>query len=183
MKKLKFGALAFLLAGLVSCGGEMAWKTDSASSWYTVDVPEHMDVMNDLNAEASTQYGYVEEVSGEVKEHYLIIITETHDEIESYGLDFDFDAESYSEIAVASLEGGLDSYQVLTSSPKVEDINGMDCVKNEMRGSFGSVDVFYKLGVFEGEVGFYQVLTWCIEGQKDEFKGDMDKIIDSFKEK
>lgn len=183
MKTLKFAVIAFVLAGLASCKGEMAWKTDSATEYYTVDVPEHMEVMYDLNAEATTQYGYVKSVGGETKEHYLIVITETHDEIESYGLDMEFDAESYSEIAVSSLEGGLDEYEVLTKNPKVEQVNGMDVVKNQMRGSLGSVDVYYQLGVFEGEHGFYQVLTWCIEDQKDEFKGDMDKIIDSFKEK
>lgn len=183
MKTLKFGAIAFVLAGMVACKGEMAWKTDSSTEWYTVDVPEHFEEMYDLNSDASTQYGYVEEVGGEVKEHYLIIITETHDEIASYDLGFDFDAESYSEIAVSSLEGGLDEYEVLTKNAKVEQVNGMDCVKNSMRGSLGFVDVYYQLGVFEGETGFYQVLTWCIEDQKDEFKGDMDKIINSFKEK
>ena len=182
MKTLKLSAVAFIVAGMVSCGGELAWKTDSSTSWYTVDVPDHMEVMYDLNEDASTQYGYVKDVGGEVKEHYLIIITETHAEIAEYELDFDFNAESYSDIAVSSLETGLDDYTVIKTS-KVKSVNGMDCVKSEMRGSFGIVDVFYEMGVFEGEVGFYQVLTWCIEDQKNEFKGDMDRIIDSFKEK
>ena len=108
---------------------------------------------------------------------------ETKDEIASYDLGFEFDAASYSELAVQSLEGGLDNYEVITKDAKVEQVNGMDCVKNEMKGSLGAVSVFYKLGVFEGEKAFYQVLTWTIENQKEQFGPHMDKIINSFKEK
>ena len=116
------------------------------------------------------------------KEHYLIVLMETKEEIAAYDLGFEFDAASYSELAVQSLEGGLDGYEVLTKNPKVESVNGMDCVKSEMRGNLGSVNVFYKLGVFEGKNAFYQVLTWTIEEQKDQFGPHMDKIINSFKE-
>lgn len=182
MKTLKFSALAILFLGLVACSGEVAFKTESGN-YYTVDIPEHFEVMNDLNSEATSQFGYVGKEGGETKEHYLIILMETKDEIASYDLGFEFDAASYSELAVQSLEGGLDNYEVLTKNAKVEQVNGMDCVKNEMRGSLGAVSVFYKLGVFEGEKAFYQVLTWTIENQKEQFGPDMDKIINSFKEK
>ena len=182
MKTLKFGALAFLFLGLAACSGEIAWKTDSSSGFYTMDIPEHFEVMNDLNQQATSSFGYVNDEGGETKEHYLIVLMETKEEIASYGLGFDFDAMSYSELAVQSLEGGLDEYEVLTKNPKVEQVNGMDCVKSEMKGSLGTTDVFYKLGVFEGEKAFYQVLTWTIADQKDEFGPHMDKIINSFKE-
>jgi hypothetical protein len=108
---------------------------------------------------------------------------ETKEEIASYGLDMEFDAMSYRDISVAALAEGLDNYEVLTTEPEVEKVNGMDCVKNEMRGSLGEINVLYKLGVFEGEKAFYQVLTWCIEEQKATFASDMDKIIESFEEK
>lgn len=182
MKTLKFGAIAFLFLGLVGCSGEVAWKTDKTSGFYEIDLPEHMVASTELNDQATSQFEYVQEEGGELKEHYLIVLLETKEEIATYDLGFEFDAMSYGEIAVQSLEGGLDSYNILTKNPKVESINGMDCVKYEMEGSLGAVDVFYKLGVFEGEKAFYQVLTWTIKSQKDQFLPHMDKMINSFKE-
>jgi len=182
MKTLKFGTLAFLFLGLVGCSGEIAWKTDKSTGFYEIEIPEHFEVMNDLNSEATSQFGYVADEGGTTKEHYLIILMETKEEIASYDLGFEFDAMSYSELAVQSLEGGLDGYEVITKDPKVEKVNGMDCVKSEMRGNLGAVEVFYKLGVFNGENAFYQVLTWTIEDQKEQFGPHMDKIINSFKE-
>lgn len=206
MKLLKLSALALVSMGFFACGGSekpsdelkneltdalneieseapAGWHTNSTNSYFHIDVPGHMEAMPDLNAEASIQYGYVEDVDGTVKENYMIVLMETMEEIESYDLDEDFTALTYSALAVESLRSGLDTYEVLTKSPKVETINGMDCVKNEMRGSMGTVNVFYKLGVFQGEKAFYQVLTWTIEEQKADFEADMDQIIASFKEK
>lgn len=208
MKIFKVSVIALLSMGFFACGGESAddtndtveiidemisdiveetpegnWMTDDFNEYFSVKVPSRMESMRDLNAEASAQYGYVKQVGTEVKEHYMIVLMETKEEIESYGLDVEFDAMSYRDISVAALESGLDTYTVLTTEPEIEKVNGMECVKNEMRGQLGDINVFYKLGVFEGENAFYQVLTWCIEEQKGEFGADMDMIIDSFEEK
>lgn len=206
MKILKYAPVFFLSVTLVSCGGQSAedklkdeltdalndlnetssnteWRTISTNSFYDVDIPSRMEIATDLNADASTQYQYAEQVGSEVKEHYMIVLMETMEEIESYDLGMDFDAMSYGEIAVTSLEGGLDAYEILTKEPAVETINGMDAVVYEMEGALGAVDVYYMLGVFQGEKAFYQVLTWTIKGQKGEFKADMEKTIRSFKEK
>lgn len=208
MKFLKLSAYAFLSAAVISCGGSSEkeaeefwndlaesiednmdgstssneWSTQGDNQYFELDVPGHMNSMYDLNQEAALQYGYVEQSGLEVLEHYVIVLMETKEEIDGYDLDMDFDALSYSEISVESLKGGLDDYTVLTKDPEIIEVNGMDCVKNQMRGSLGDVNVYYELGVFEGDKAFYQVLTWCIEEQKDKFKSDMDKIIESFKE-
>jgi hypothetical protein len=159
------------------------WRTISTNSYFDVDIPTKMVISTELNDEASVQYEYVEEVGGTVKELYMIVIMETKEEIESYELDMEFDALSYGDLSVANLEGGLDTYNVLTKEPVIETVNGLDCAKYEMAGTLGTIGVYYKLGVFEGENAFYQVLTWTLEDQKSEFKGDMEKIINSFKEK
>lgn len=197
--KLSFAGLMFLT--LAACGSSESSETTESSgttgttetpadfrtintnSYFSVDIPTKMKIDNELNDQASVQYSYVEDVDGEVKELYMIVIMETKEEIESYELDMEFDALSYGELSVSNLEGGLDTYEVLTKNPEIESINGMDCAKFEMKGSLGVVGVFYKLGVFEGENAFYQVLTWTLESQKGDFKEDMDKIIGSFKEK
>lgn len=207
MKLMKFSMAAGLFLAMTACGSSEAdnakneltdaldkledemgsvstdWRTISTNSYFDIDIPTKMSADGDLNSSASVQYAYVEEVAGTVKELYMIVIMETKEEIESYELDMEFDALSYGEISANNLESGLDTYEILTKEPKVESINGIDCVKYEMEGTLGDVGVFYKLGVFEGENAFYQVLTWTIKDQKSEFIGDMDKMIASFKEK
>lgn len=205
MKQLKLSALALLSMGFFACGGSetisdetkkeltdalneieepapAGWSTNSTNSYFHIDIPGNMKPM-DLNDEATLQYGSVEESGGILLENYLIVLMETMEEIESYDLDDEFTALTYSELAVESLRSGLDSYEVLTKSPKIEKINGIDCVKSEMRGALGDVNVLYKMGVFHGDKAFYQVLTWTIEDQRPQFEETMDKIIDSFKEK
>jgi len=205
MKRLKLSALALLSIGFFACGGSetisdetkdeltdaleeieaevpAGWHTNSTNSYFHIDIPGNMTPM-DLNEDATLQYGSYEESGDVVLESYFIVLMETLEEIESYETDNEFTALSYSALAVESLRDGLDSYEVLTKSPKVEKVNGLDCVKSEMRGAVGDVNVYYKLGVFEGEKAFYQVLTWTIEDQKPQFEETLDKIIDSFKEK
>lgn len=182
MKILKIAGVAFLFLGLAACSGELKYKTDKNTGFYEIDVPERMQSTNELHAEASTQYEYVEQVGDVVKEHYLIILMETKESIDALGLDFEFDALTYSELSIQALEGGLASSEVLTKEPKIEKVNGMDCVKIDMKGNANGIDVFYKIAIFEGEKAFYQVVTWTLLEQKDEFAPIMDKMLASFKE-
>ena len=170
-----------LIGFLTSSTNYSDWKTIKTKK-YSFDVPDYMTETEDLNSSASSQYMYVEEVDGTVQELYLIVLQETHKEIKKLKLGYEFDAMSYYELAVESMRPGLDSYEVLTKNPEVETINGMNCVKAEMRGTLGDVNVFYKLGVFHGGNAFYQVMTWTVEEQKDIFLPQMDKITNSFKE-
>lgn len=211
MKIFKISAIALLAMGFVACGGgedsdssddlteslddldEMlddsdpnAWFEDGDDAYFTMSLPGHMESRYDLNQEASLQYGYVAEVGGEVLENYIIVLLETKEEIAGYELDVELDAMSYWEISANALGEDLDSYEIVTENPEVESINGMNCVISEMEGSmiseYGLVEVYYMLGVFEGENAFYQVLTWTILDQKSEFKADMKKMIKSFEE-
>lgn len=175
---------------LTACGGSSApvetpegFRTITTSSFFDIDVPVDMKADSELNDQAEIQFSYISEEAGTTKELYMIVIMETKEEIESYDLDMEFDALSYGDISAANLEGGLDSYEILTKNAKIETINGIDCAKYEMEGSLGAVGVYYKLGVFEGKKAFYQVLTWTLTSQKAEFKEDMDKMINSFREK
>jgi len=182
MKTLKIASLAFLFLGLVGCSSELKWKTDSSSGYYTIDVPERMVSTFELHDEATTQYEYVEQDGATVKEHYVIVLMETKESIDALGLDFDFDAISYSELSVQALEGGLSSSNILTKERKIETVNGIDCCKVEMEGSANGINVYYQIAIFEGEKAFYQVVTWTLQDQKEEFKPIMEKMLASFKE-
>ena len=205
MKILKASALSLLTLGFFACGGSSSdetakdllseisesleeldneaetWSTKSDNENFEIDIPAHMQIMDNLNAEASLQYGYAEQVGDEVLEHYVIVLNYPKEDLKADGFE-DMDILTYNKMPIESLSGGLDEYELITTEPKVEDVNGLKCVKNEMRGSLGEVNIYYQVGVYESDKSFYQLVTWCIEGQKGEFKEDMERIINSFKE-
>ena len=154
---------------------------------FTIDVPSGMVDMPGLNNDASLQYGYpldsVAEDLEPAKEQYLIVMLETKEEIASYGLDADFDALKYSEVSMEALQYNLEDFEIVSEEPEIKDRNGMQFVEIEMQGSVGDLSVFYKLAVYEGENAFYQILAWCNLEDKDQFLPDMNRSIQSFKEK
>jgi hypothetical protein len=158
------------------------WFTVEADSLFQIDLPINMTEKKDLNTDASLEYAYMEKISGVVKEHYVIIMTDTKKEIESYNLSVDFDAMSFSKAALESVVEGYDTYEILTAEPVIESINEMDCVIYEIEASLGDVKTYHMLAVFEGEQAFYQILTWTLSDQKTEFKDKMTQLIHSFNE-
>ncbi len=158
------------------------WFTVEADSLFQIDLPVNMIEKKDLNEDASVEYAYIEKISGVVKEHYVIVMTDTKKEIESYNLSVDFDAMSFSQAALESVVEGYDTYEILTAEPVIETINEMDCVIYEIEATLGDVSTYHMLAVFEGEMAFYQVLTWTLSDQKTEFKDKMTQLIHSFSE-
>ncbi len=162
------------------------WKSETDDDFFKIELPGRMYSRDDLNDEASLQYGYVQDMGNQVLEHYVVVLLEPKDSIrqeeKEHRLNLDFDVYSYNDFSVEGISGGLDSFVVFNPKPRARVINGMDCIINELRGNMGDVGIYYELAVFEGERAFYQVLTWCIESQKQEFVDDMEKIISSFKE-
>lgn len=160
---------------------------------FVIDLPDRMEAMNDLNPQATIQYGDVRRKIDEagdttILENYLIVLVETKEEILSYELDVEMDALGYREVSIASLSAGLEEYEITPEEAEEEDLNGLTCVKSEMTGwlynaAGGKTEIFYKFAVFESETAFYQVLSWCIADQKEEFNEEMEMIINSFSEK
>ncbi|MBK6524393.1 MAG: hypothetical protein IPG07_01915 [Crocinitomicaceae bacterium] len=158
------------------------WFTVQADSLFQIDLPINMSEKKDLNTDASLEYAYMEKVGGVVKEHYVIVMADTKREIESYELSVEFDAMSFSQSALESVVEGYDTYEILTTEPRIETINEMDCVVYEIEAALGDVKTYHMLAVFEGELAFYQILTWTLSDQQSEFKDKMKQMIDSFSE-
>lgn len=157
------------------------WTTVK-SDLYTFQVPGFMYEMSDLNSEATSSFGYVAEkqTGGGVLEMYCIVIQETHKEIKSYELEEEFNVNSYSDVCISNITSALTNYTV--SERKDEVINKMNAVTTMIIGSHETVEVYYHLGVFHGKKAFYQVLTWTIVDQRNQFSGPMNQILRSFKE-
>lgn len=166
-----------------------------SSDWrnfFEIAVPAPMQEMDELNPTAIAQYGYVEEIaidslSSIVKEHYLIVLMELKSAIEGYPVQREIDAMSYRNDAMNALLGAGNGFQNLTPEPEIEQLHDLDCVRNELSrtiyGNNGEILLYYQLAIVEGENAFYQILTWCIDSQRQDFEYEMEKIINSFKEK
>jgi len=159
------------------------WTNKGDGKFFTIDIPNYMTPRVDLNALASLQFGYVERKQFEQFENYALVMVQTHEAIDTLKREEEFTITSYWKQVMSEFGEGLDNYEELTTEPGIDTVNGMSCILNEMRGSLASADVYYRLAVFEGKLGFYQVLCWCIESQKQKFIPDMDRMIGSFKEK
>lgn len=158
------------------------WRTDSSSVYFKIDVPIRMIWTPELNEGAEIAYSYTQEVAGEMKEFYLLVLVETHEQIDSYGFSQDFNLSAYNKAVLSNVTESLDHYELLGDGASINKINEMDCIINEIFGSLGAVNIFYKLAVFKGRSAYFQVLTWTLDFQRSEFEEDMDKIIESFSE-
>jgi hypothetical protein len=165
---------------------ERLWNTDGDEEYFELELPYRMFPREDLNSDASLQYGYVQDIGGEVLEHYVIVMVEPMDSVAKHeqelDLHLDFDIESYNDLCLENMGGNMDTFEITTNDPVTNIVNGMECKINDMRGSKGDVSIYYRLGVYVGKRGYYQVLTWCIESQTEEFEDDMEKILASMKE-
>lgn len=165
-------------------GPETEWQTILDHPAFSVDLPMRMKFESSLNPDADLQYAYVEETDFGTKEHYVIVLIQYKDSIPDYDDESaEFSIEEFGNRASSDLGNSLDEYEIFTAEPEVEDVNGLECMRYEMSGGMGDVKIYYQMAVYKGDKAFYQLVTWTLQNQKEEFKGEMDRMISSFKEK
>lgn len=162
------------------------WQEVRDGRYFSVELPMHMYPWDSLNADASLQYGYAGKVEEVTREHYVIVMIEDKDSIakkeEQLNLHLDLDLKLHNELCLENMGVDFDKFEFLTSDPEPQTTNGLTYMVNEMRGEKGSVHIYYRLAVYEGERAFYQLLTWCLESQQEVCEEDMSHMIESFKE-
>ncbi|MBK9191172.1 MAG: hypothetical protein IPM77_06460 [Crocinitomicaceae bacterium] len=165
-------------------GPETEWQTIADDPAFTIDLPSRMKFEPSLNPDANLQYAFAEETDLGTKEHYVIVLVQYKDSIPDYDDESsEFSIEEFGNRASSDLGNSLDEYEIFTAEPEVEEVNGLSCIRYEMSGGMGDVKIYYQIAVYKGDKAFYQLVTWTLENQKEEFKGDMDRMISSFKEK
>lgn len=162
------------------------WRVKSDSQYCQIEIPQQMEEMDELNPTATIEYGYFEDLGGEVKENYIIVIPHTKEDLEAETPGAEYTVTNYSDLSLKTLMANKESYKVLNEVEE-ESINGMPAMIHEIQASIhvtdsSHIDVFYMLGVFEGEKAFYQVLSWTLFHQKGDFRNDMRHMMYSFKE-
>lgn len=165
---------------LQSCGSSEGEQEVTIGNRYKLSVPSFLSESNELNDDASLQYQNI------WKEFYVITIDESKEEfveaIEGNGLSglYNTDLEGYSQLILGFFKEGIEG----AKQSKMIDttVNSLQAKLTAFEGRVEGIDVYYLMGMYEGEKGFYQVLTWTLKEKKDEYKSQMEKIVYSLKE-
>jgi hypothetical protein len=73
-------------------------------------------------------------------------------------------------------------YPVIDKHPREITIAGNKAILSTMTGFVNNKEVFYKLGIIETPDYFYQIIVWTRQDKKEKLVGEMQKIIESFRE-
>ncbi len=166
------------------------YKTVKADEICEILVPKYFSEMDDINPKAVIQYGYIEEVDSAKKaqnyigdEIYTIVLVDYKFEMEQiYGDTFEIGIEFFNQMCQENLDLILDDFSAEFDQPKVQIENGVKSIHNEFLGRIDQYLVYYQIGVFETEKGFYQVLTWTMQEYMNKHKEEMLKMTTSFQE-
>lgn len=150
-------------------------------------VPDYMIEMKDINPDAVIQRGYIQKDDGNPEtiedEIYAVVHVDYKNEIRKVKPDSsNVGIMDFYNLHYANLDFILSDLSVETDTPKVQALNGMNFVHN---GFFGRLDeylVYYQIGIFETDMGYYQVVTWCMQNHMQKHKEEMYKITSNFKE-
>jgi hypothetical protein len=162
------------------CGQFNKSETVNVEGLYSMTMAKDLSPRDDLNEEASLQYGNI------LKELYIICIHESHEEFENAllvtGLDslYTIDLEGYAELL---LDGMLDQIEA-HEEPVLRDIsvNGLSGKKTAFDANSGGVDAHFQIAYIRGKENYYQIWTWTLMDRKEKHATEMDEMIRSFKE-
>ena len=159
------------------------WDYHSFQDQFEIEVPSQMEATTKLNPVAELQFKYAEQFEGEVKENYIIVLSDIYEN--SVPTD-DSELMEYAQQSLDTLMIGKKSFEVL-NEPKVESVNGMNMVSQEVKANISltdstQLDLLYITGIYQGKKAHYQIISWTVLDQKDDFAQDMRRMVYSFKE-
>lgn len=178
MKLLKWLSPAIVALGLVACNeSNSSFETKDVEGQFSIEIPDYMEKLNLENPDAIFQYG------NELKEHYVMVIMETHEELKQY--DLEMSIEEYADLSIEFLKSSINDPVVEEVGEGVTTVNGMEAVGYKINGVFpqNNLDIFYYAMFYRSEKAFYYVTTWTLAEREEKFIDNMEKIVHSIKEK
>lgn len=174
MKKLI--SLAITAIFFVSCNSKIEPpKEITVKNLYSIEISSTLAEINDLQPEASLQYG------NKFKELYLVAIDEDkntfNQSVEATGKKGSF--ASYEE-EVLSFYKDAKNYELLEE--KAIQINGLEAKILDIKANVQGIDIYYKIGIINGASHYYRVISWTLEKYQAAQHETMEKMILSFKE-
>lgn len=177
MKFFRMILPAFVAFLLFSCNeNDTKFVKKDVEGKFSIEVPDYMEELNLENPDAIFQYG------NELKEHYVMVIMETHEELLQYDLEMELD--EYAELSIEFLKSSIDN-PVVEEVGNGKEINGMETKSFKINGVFpqNNLDIFYYTTFYRSDKAFYYVTTWTLADREDKFIKNMETILNSVKEK
>ncbi|MFD1551804.1 hypothetical protein [Putridiphycobacter roseus] len=153
---------------------------------FSLSIPNYFIEMDDINAQAAIQYGYIEpkdslESKQESDEFYLTVIPYAKTAFAETMVDSGkVDLSALNLRTAINLALILEDFSAEKENPVTEMVNGIPTIKNSFLGRLGSYLVYYQMAVYETEDTFYQLLTWCMQNDQGKHKEEMNMMIASF---
>lgn len=167
---------------------ETKYKTVKADEICSIEVPSYFWKMPDLNSEALIQYGFNDTLvdsTALIQQDVIYVTTSVFYKMDLQNMIGDstkLDLLDFNANFVDNMERALDEARPEFIKPNINEQNGVKSLHNEIYGSFGDDLVYYQIGLFETEIGYYQVLSWCLQDHLAKHKDEMFKMTTSFKE-
>lgn len=167
---------------------ESNYKRVSADEICSIEIPNYFVEMSDLNSEALLQYGYNDTVvdSTDLLVQDAIYVTTSvyyKMDLQKQLVDtLEFSLMEFNDQFVENIKLALDDARAEYDKPNINIHNGIKSLHNEIYGSYGDDLVYYQIGLFETEIAYYQVLSWCLQDHLAKHKEEMFKMTTSFKE-
>jgi hypothetical protein len=139
--------------------------TDGGSQ---VTIPSMWHEIPTLNEKAEIQVG------NEVREQYLIVLTEAK-------MDFaETDLARYADLAAETLEESLTNKVRSPSVPR--QVQGRPALEFRITATIDNLNVVYWLTAVEGRDHYYQVLTWTLASRANANESVLRGVADTFTE-
>ena len=173
---LFFGLFVFFQ----SCQDDSKIETITIKNQYSLDIYSNMSKTDELNDEASLQYQNI------FKELYVVVIDESAEVFNTIIVDNDLvdqykpDLNGYSKLIIDGFESETNLKKI--SKEKDTLINGLEAKVVDFEGKVDEYKVYYHLAFVKSQKSYYQIMTWTLLDNKEEYKNKLDNMTYSFKE-
>jgi hypothetical protein len=167
---------------MISCDTSDSPRRITINDEYSIEIPRHMKVATDLNADASLQYNDLEE------ELYIIVIDESTKEFrETFRNEKEWDenltvAENYRKVQIANMKKTLKSMKGKPTLQKTS-ISKTPAEIVDFVGKVDGIDplIYYKIGFLESDGKLYMIMTWTLNDMRSRHNTEMMNMIKSFR--
>ena len=180
MKKSFYLLLLSVLTVFIftACNQKTKYEVKIVESIASIEIPTYMSYQDTENPEASLEQGNI------FKEHYLMLLIESREEISNLGYEFEFTIESYADLILENFDSSLENSELKKLSKMPKMINGMKSLQYEIHGGFPGIEqrIYYFITILESDTNFYSIFSWCLINDEQKFKSEMKHIAKSLKE-
>lgn len=143
----------------------------SAANLCAIEIPDYMEPIDLGSPGAVLQYG------NELKEHYVTVLVETHDQLAAN--DLHMNLKQYSDYYLNFLKEGLVNPTVEALHEGIKDVNGLKAIGYKVNGMVvgDELDLASYIMFYQSSKGFYYVSTWTLTSREAKFAEYMNKIV------